>query len=370
MLSDTLRRIGPISGAGISRVDFSFKIFSGRDVEVIRTTEGVDKTLVLQQDYTITYDKDQVANIGGYITLNDFLLEGETITLLSAVEYTQNLDLHSEGDFNPQDINTELDRHVAQIQQLKEKLGRAAVVPASKNQSGDEYGEELLKNSETAREFAERAKESANASAKSATESEKYAKQIKEQAEYAAGADKYATEAEQARALAYAASADASTSADLSEDWAQKSKEFAEKSGFGFRYCEGATSGESIYVKNVVPPDLLKVGDHIVNRDGEVFLVVEVSEDKSTCTLSKKITSLQGPAGADGKDGERGPQGEPGPEGLQGPQGPMGESPWATAFGQFRLEDPYLKLDYVGADLGTVWNIREDGQLTVDIEEQ
>jgi hypothetical protein len=143
---------------GISRVDFDFKIFASSNVLVIRTSEaGVDKTLKEGEDYTVTWDEDQTANIGGYITLDEFLADGESVTILSNVAYTQELDLHAEGDFNPNDINVNFDRTEAQIQQLKEKLSRAAVAPASSGMDGDEYGEILLENSKKSGEYAQQA---------------------------------------------------------------------------------------------------------------------------------------------------------------------------------------------------------------------
>ena len=102
-------------------------------------------------------DEDQTANIGGYITLDEFLTDGESVTILSNVAYTQELDLHAEGDFNPNDINVNFDRTEAQIQQLKEKLSRAAVAPASSGMEGEEYGEILLENSTKSGEYAAQA---------------------------------------------------------------------------------------------------------------------------------------------------------------------------------------------------------------------
>lgn len=158
MLPDVPRRVGPVTGLGISRVDFDFKIFASSNVLVIRTSEaGVDKTLKEGEDYTVTWDEDQTANIGGYITLDEFLADGESVTILSNVAYTQELDLHAEGDFNPNDINVNFDRTEAQIQQLKEKLSRAAVAPASSGMDGDEYGEILLENSKKSGEYAQQA---------------------------------------------------------------------------------------------------------------------------------------------------------------------------------------------------------------------
>lgn len=162
MLPDVPRRVGPVTGLGISRVDFDFKIFASSNVLVIRTSKaGVDKTLKEGEDYTVTWDEDQTANIGGYITLDEFLTDGESVTILSNVAYTQELDLHAEGDFNPNDINVNFDRTEAQIQQLKEKLSRAAVAPASSGMEGEEYGEILLENSTKSGEYAAQAQAAA-----------------------------------------------------------------------------------------------------------------------------------------------------------------------------------------------------------------
>ena len=173
MLPDVPRRVGPVTGLGISRVDFDFKIFASSNVLVIRTSKaGVDKTLKEGEDYTVTWDEDQTASIGGYITLDEFLADGESVTILSNVAYTQELDLHAEGDFNPNDINVNFDRTEAQIQQLKEKLSRAAVAPASSGMDGDEYGEILLANSTKSGEYAAQAQaaaEKAQAAADNAT---------------------------------------------------------------------------------------------------------------------------------------------------------------------------------------------------------
>lgn len=75
----------------------------------------------------------------------------------------------------------------------------------------------------------------------------------------------------------------------------------------------------------------------------------------------------QGPKGDTGPQGLQGPQGTPGPQGLQGEKGPMGDSPWSMAFAHFRLENSYLKLDYVGAEDAPNLTINANGELEVSI---
>lgn len=77
---------------------------------------------------------------------------------------------------------------------------------------------------------------------------------------------------------------------------------------------------------------------------------------------------IQGPQGEKGDTGDRGPQGEPGPKGLTGDKGPMGDSPFGSAFGQFRIDaDGYLKMDYVGSEDALSFTVNEKGELEVEV---
>lgn len=405
MLSNTLRRVGPVTGVGISRVDFNFKIFSQKDVEVIRTSaEGEDTVLKLSDDYTVTFDKDQVAHVGGYITLVNFLEDGEKVTLLSNVDYTQNLDLHSEGDFNPQDINTELDRHVAQIQQLVEKIDRAAVVPASKDKTGEEWGLELVENSERSKEYAEQAQASATSAAASAAIATQAQENLDDSTDLAVNAGKDAQNAAAGAALS-------KQLAEAAAAQAQGYAQIAQQAGFSYRYSENATAGASVSIANIVPETLVKIGDHVMNHAGEIFKVITVNS--TSVVLSDVVTQIvgpQGPIGVQGDPGQQGPigatfipavsdtgvlswtndkgltnpasvnikgpkgdkgetgeQGAPGPAGAPGEQGPMGTAPWAAAFGQFRLDGAYLKMDYVGVQPATNFQINSNGELEATV---
>lgn len=404
MLTETLRRVGPVEGVGISRIDFSFKIFEAKDVLVIRTTNGVDRTLKLMNDYSVTFDKDQVAKVGGYVTLVDFLQSDEKITLLSNVEYSQNLDLHAEGDFNPQDINTELDRHVAQIQQLNEKLSRAAVVPASRDKTGEEWGDELVTNSERSKEYAEKAHESAVAAAASAAVAQEAQANLDASTDLAVNAYRDAQNAAAGAALSQEL-------AEAAANRAEETRQYVESAAFSYRYCANAEAYATVNSSSIEPSTYLKVGDHIVNAKGEVFSIETLASN--FVVLSAKLTSIEGPQGAQGETGnpgkqgpvgatftpavsddgtlswtndrglvnpesvnikgpqgepgKQGEQGEPGPKGEQGDPGPMGSSPWAAAFGQFRLDGPCLMMDYVGVEPATNFHINDNGELEAEV---
>ena len=187
----------------------------------------------------------------------------------------------------------------------------------------------------------------------------------------------------------------------------------AKQAAFSYRYCAAATAGGTVNTSAIVPATLIKVGDHVMNSDGQIFRVLNVGT--STCELSGIITTISGPQGLKGDSGsvgpqgsagatftpavsaegeiswtnnkgltnpapvnirgpkgergERGLQGSPGPAGSPGPQGPMGSSPWATAFGQFRIDGADLKLDYVGLDTSADFSINTNGELTVTVTE-
>lgn len=405
MLANTIRRVGPISGLGVERIDFSFKIFSSNDVLVIRTSaSGVDTTLKNVEDYTVHWSQDQTAEVGGYIKLKQFLQDGEKISLLSNVDYTQELDLHAEGDFNPQDINTELDRQVAQIQQLEEKISRAAVVPVSRDKTGEEWGDELVKNSELSKQYADAAQQSAQAAQASADIAQQAQANLDASTELAINAGVDAKNAAEGAATAKA-------QAEFYAGKAQEAVQYVNQAAFSYRYCETAQAGATISKTAIVPDTLIKVGDHVLNELGHLFEIIAVTN--SSVILSDVITTISGPQGPQGDIGQKGEQGaqgatftpsldsagnlswtnnrgltnpttvnikgpkgeqgapglqgEPGPQGEPGEQGPMGTAPWAASFGQFRIEDSYLKMHYMGLEPATNFKINANGELEATV---
>lgn len=132
----TPRRAGPFNGNGIAvSFPFTFKVFADTDIEVIKTsTAGVESTLVLDADYSVTRNPDQDATPGGSITYplsGSLLATGEKLTLIGATEYTQELDLTGGGNFNPVAIENALDRQEFQIQQVRESVQRTLQLAVS-----------------------------------------------------------------------------------------------------------------------------------------------------------------------------------------------------------------------------------------------
>lgn len=299
-------------------------------------------------------------------------------------------------------INEEIQKYKKEIEQLAE-YAHGADKFADAAEEFKEGAEEAAERSETAakkseasakesKASADKSEASAKRSEQSATVSQTNAKvasdaaakattlhqditgkmvEIRELANYAADADKYASEAYASKSEALKSATESKQSARESAESAEQSKFYALKSGFGFRYCAAATALETIYIGNVDPSDLLKVGDHIVNEEGEIFEVESINDKAQTCELSDVIACIRGPNGKDGKDGkdgERGPQGEPGPQGQVGEKGPMGDAPWAGAFGQFNIEGCDLMMHYVGLDIPKAFEINDEGYLIGESE--
>ena len=75
-------------------------------------------------------------------------------------------------------------------------------------------------------------------------------------------------------------------------------------------------------ISSLTPSTNAKVGDTVIDPDGEVFSITAVSG--GNFTVGAKLTSLKGPQGPQGLKGDMGPQGVRGPQGPQGLKGDMG----------------------------------------------
>lgn len=129
-ISTELRKAGPFTGNGVTTAfPFSFKVFAASDVAVTRAdTLGAEAGLVLNTDFTVALNADQDAVPGGTVTLAAPLSTGYRLVVSSAVPNLQPTDITNNGGFYPRVIEDALDRHVAQIQQIDEKVDRALKV--------------------------------------------------------------------------------------------------------------------------------------------------------------------------------------------------------------------------------------------------
>lgn len=132
-ISSTTRIAGPFVGNGTATVlPFTFKVFAAADLNVVRltTSTGVETTLVLNSDYSVTLNGDQNSNPGGSITLlAGALATGYTIVITSDIANLQPTDLTNQGGFYPEVITDALDRATIQIQQISDIGERALRIP-------------------------------------------------------------------------------------------------------------------------------------------------------------------------------------------------------------------------------------------------
>jgi hypothetical protein len=138
-ISSTTRQAGPFTGNGIATsFPFTFKTFDTTDLVVIRTdTAGVDSTLALGTDYSVTLNSNQNVSPGGSIILVVALAVGFKMTATTDLANLQPTDLSNQGGFYPDVINESLDRATIQIQQNSNALNRSVKFPISDGSTDD-----------------------------------------------------------------------------------------------------------------------------------------------------------------------------------------------------------------------------------------
>lgn len=129
-IPSTTRKAGPLLGDGSQTAwPFTFKVFSTSDVAVtIANALGVETTLVLDTDYSVSLNANQNTSPGGTVTYpisGAALPSGSVLTIAGDVDYDQALAVPTGGNFNPTTMERQLDRMVMQIQQLREQINRA-----------------------------------------------------------------------------------------------------------------------------------------------------------------------------------------------------------------------------------------------------
>jgi len=118
------------SGNGVTTV-FSTNIYGISENDFIvkkRDSSGVETTLTLSSDYTISDLNDSTGITVSYPISGSALPYGEKLVITRVVDYTQELDLTPVAAFLPETIETELDRHVMMIQQIKDDNDRTLKV--------------------------------------------------------------------------------------------------------------------------------------------------------------------------------------------------------------------------------------------------
>lgn len=137
--SDT-RKSGPYLGDGTTvTLPFGFKVFQAADLVVVHTDiTGVESTLVLGSDYSVSLNANQDTTPGGSITLAVAAASGTRTTIGSAIAPLQKIQLANNGGFYADVLNGGFDRVTILIQQLIEQQSRSLRVPFSDTAGGTE----------------------------------------------------------------------------------------------------------------------------------------------------------------------------------------------------------------------------------------
>lgn len=173
--------------------------------------------------------------------------------------------------------------------------------------------------------------DAAAASATAAANAKKAAETAKAGADTArSGAESAKTAAVTAQGMAEIAAntattkaTEATTKASEAAKSAQAAAESAKTAAYAMRLTSANMSASgTAAISSLTPSTNAKVGDTVIDPDGEVFLITAVSG--GNFTVGAKLTSLKGPQGIRGAKGDTGPQGAQGPQGLKGDTGPQG----------------------------------------------
>ena len=174
--------------------------------------------------------------------------------------------------------------------------------------------------------------DAAAASATAAANAKKAAETAKAGADTArGGAESAKTAAVTAQGMAETAAntattkaTEATTKASEAAKSAQAAAESAKTAAYAMRLTSvNMSANGTAAITSLTPQTNIKVGDTVIDPDGEVFSITAIAG--STFTVGAKLTSLKGPQGIRGEKGEQGIQGAQGPKGDQGPQGLKGD---------------------------------------------
>lgn len=140
-INSETRVAGPFDGNDSTvSFPFTFKVFDSDEVRVVAETGAVETDLALGTDYAVTLNADQNAAPGGSVVLVDPLATGTRLTITSALEMLQPVDLTNQGGFYPRVINSALDRLTILLQQLASVVSRTLKFPLSDGPVGDMPG--------------------------------------------------------------------------------------------------------------------------------------------------------------------------------------------------------------------------------------
>lgn len=131
-ISSATRKAGPFLGNGVfTFFPFAFKVFQAADLQVIRTSVGVDTVLTLNSDYSVSLNPDQNATPGGTIIypagIGVNLVPGDKLTVTGVLSDLQQTHITNGGNFFANNIEDQMDYLTILVQQHSEKLNRVVI---------------------------------------------------------------------------------------------------------------------------------------------------------------------------------------------------------------------------------------------------
>ena len=159
-VSSELRRSDRFVGDGSQTAfPFEFKVFTNEQIEVIVADANGDEATLDPELYSVFLSNDQDNNPGGTVTLATPLLPSHILVILSKVPALQQTVFTNRGGFYPEVLNDCNDLAVILVQQLKEKLERALIVPVTSERTPEQVIDEIVNIAAEANRFAQLAAE-------------------------------------------------------------------------------------------------------------------------------------------------------------------------------------------------------------------
>lgn len=136
-ISSSTSRNDYVGNGAVDTYNYSFRIFNEADLTVtVRNTSGVETTLALTTDYTVT---GVGASAGGTIVLvnsaqswldgDGDLKSGYALTIRRVLDLVQETDIRNQGAFYPEIHEDQFDKLVMIAQQQQDEVNRSARMP-------------------------------------------------------------------------------------------------------------------------------------------------------------------------------------------------------------------------------------------------
>lgn len=282
---------------------FSFKVWE-KDQILVSVTDAqgyVQET----GEYSVT-----LSTGGGtvsYLHAGAPLPSGWKLALTRDMPFTQEDDYITGTRFDPEVIETALDKATAERQQLREQLQRAVILPPTSDEDPVMMAEQLLQAEKSARASAAAARESGSAAAACASQ-------------------------------AAASASDAAASEHAAAEHEQTARQLLEGAQDTFLNINSITAeagtlepGQAAEAEFV--PDSMrfffKIPRGMPGAQGPAGAAGQQGAKGDKGDTGERgpdgAQGLQGPQGPQGVQGEAGPRGEQGIQGITGPAGPAGE---------------------------------------------